>query len=91
MFIINDLILLSSREIRNTNVNIFDSGTNIKIDNNYIIHLKKGRYDRFSLESSVLSCKTFKYIDPVFWPLYIVYFLHGDYKNNSKYQMGVRI
>ena len=75
------IIHLTSKELRKTNVNDYKSGDIIIVEKRYIIHLKKVKYNTFSLESSVEDYWIFlKFIDPVFWPVYINNFLYGEYK-----------
>jgi len=71
---------ITSNKLRYTNVNNFKSGDYITVDKKYIIHLKKEKYNIFSLESSIENYNTSKYIDPYYWPTYIDKFLHGEYK-----------
>ena len=74
---------LTSKELRRADVNNYKSGNDIYIGGKYIIHLKKVKYNTFSLESSVENSITWKYIDPAFWPQYINNFLWGNRSDES--------
>jgi len=70
---------MTSKDLRNLNVNDFKSGDTIVVNEKYIIHLKKEKYKFFSLETSVENYNTYKFIDPVFWPVFINNFIYSDY------------
>ena len=46
----------------------------------YEIELRRIKYDSFSLESRATDAATWKCIDPFFWPVYIMDFLHGVFR-----------
>ncbi|KKK70603.1 hypothetical protein LCGC14_2922330 [marine sediment metagenome] len=77
----SNIIKLTPKKLRQTNVNDYKSGDCIYIGEKYIIHLKKVKYNTFTLESSVENSITWKYIDPAFWPQYINNFLYGNDKS----------
>lgn len=69
---------LTSKELRQTDINDYKNGDCIYIGEKYILHLKKVKYDIFSMESSLEDSNTRKFIDPAFWPQYVNNFLHGN-------------
>ena len=72
----NNLFKTTGKELRKLNASDFDNNSTIYINDKYVVHLKKEKYNTYSLESRLENQKTFKFIMPAFWPVYINEFIH---------------
>ncbi len=66
----------TKKELKHKEVRFFSNGDIVRTGN-YDIELIKKKYNTFTLETRVLDNKTWKYIDPAFWPIFICNFIYN--------------